>query len=605
MKKIVIDIMQGKSTITASVQSGDSNSVELIADNLPGEWGDSVYVYALVTRAEIQTIQKMETKSTSTKSCYIPSEFTSTNKAFKIVIFGASSEIDGDTLPSGYRYASEPVWVSVGEGLEGMTVKVLPDSEKFDAISTLLVSLSEAVTAEKERKTAEGERVTAETERAEAEEERKTAEIARGTAETERASAETSRIESESGRVTAEEERTEQELQRKEAEELRADAEDERNLAEEGRAEAELGRRSMIESRYFSSYEEYEDFIDNIRNTKIFKISWGGTESEPFTTDWLITDWTDTSDGNNSRTQVKISMGNIYTRSYIVWEYDNVGGNTPVDKWSEWQPIVDNSMLESRLQRFADEFTIDVDQTYNPKSENAQSGKAVAEAIAQIVNGSPEALDTLYELAEALGNDKNFSTTVMNEIGKKANSSYVGEMFDKISNGDLIAAKAFRDGSGNIFAQYYAKKSEIPTVDTELNAESTNAIQNKAVAKAVSDIPVAVVTMPLNSPTFTESDELSNLTDKKLYRLQHDRTGLCGWLFCSQRGGSLPSECDQLLIDCDNNIYRRNSVRQDDEYEWAEWERFATVADIESAIGDVETSLDNIIKKYGLGGDSV
>lgn len=39
--------------------------------------------------------------------------------------------------------------------------------------------------------------------------------------------------------------------------------------------------------------------------------------------------------------------------------------------------------------------------------------------IADVVDGSPEALDTLYELAKALGEDPNFATTVMDLIGQK------------------------------------------------------------------------------------------------------------------------------------------------------------------------------------------
>lgn len=39
--------------------------------------------------------------------------------------------------------------------------------------------------------------------------------------------------------------------------------------------------------------------------------------------------------------------------------------------------------------------------------------------IADVVDGSPEALDTLYELAKALGDDPNFATTVMDQIGQK------------------------------------------------------------------------------------------------------------------------------------------------------------------------------------------
>ena len=46
------------------------------------------------------------------------------------------------------------------------------------------------------------------------------------------------------------------------------------------------------------------------------------------------------------------------------------------------------------------------------------------EKIAALVNGSPEALDTLNELAAALGNDANFSTTVLNKIAEKANADH-------------------------------------------------------------------------------------------------------------------------------------------------------------------------------------
>ena len=41
----------------------------------------------------------------------------------------------------------------------------------------------------------------------------------------------------------------------------------------------------------------------------------------------------------------------------------------------------------------------------------------------EAVDSAPEALDTLAELARALGNDPNFATTVMTEIGKKLDKS--------------------------------------------------------------------------------------------------------------------------------------------------------------------------------------
>lgn len=47
----------------------------------------------------------------------------------------------------------------------------------------------------------------------------------------------------------------------------------------------------------------------------------------------------------------------------------------------------------------------------------------VAAAIARLVDSSPESLDTLKELAGALGGDPHFSTTVLNLIGSKADKS--------------------------------------------------------------------------------------------------------------------------------------------------------------------------------------
>lgn len=47
-------------------------------------------------------------------------------------------------------------------------------------------------------------------------------------------------------------------------------------------------------------------------------------------------------------------------------------------------------------------------------------GTAVAAAIAGLVNSSPAALDTLQELAAALGNDADFATTMTNALAAKA-----------------------------------------------------------------------------------------------------------------------------------------------------------------------------------------
>ncbi len=49
----------------------------------------------------------------------------------------------------------------------------------------------------------------------------------------------------------------------------------------------------------------------------------------------------------------------------------------------------------------------------------------VSQKISELVNSAPSTLDTLRELAEALGNDENFSQTMINELAKKAEKNHL------------------------------------------------------------------------------------------------------------------------------------------------------------------------------------
>lgn len=55
--------------------------------------------------------------------------------------------------------------------------------------------------------------------------------------------------------------------------------------------------------------------------------------------------------------------------------------------------------------------------------------------VANLVASAPETLDTLNELAAALGNDENFATTITESLSKKVNSSDLKILDD--GNGDL------------------------------------------------------------------------------------------------------------------------------------------------------------------------
>ena len=87
--------------------------------------------------------------------------------------------------------------------------------------------------------------------------------------------------------------------------------------------------------------------------------------------------------------------------------------------------------------------------TWNNKANKATtlSGYGITDAytktqvdkkVSDLVNSAPETLDTLNELASALGNDPNFATTVATQIGTKANANHNHDsVYVKLSGGTI------------------------------------------------------------------------------------------------------------------------------------------------------------------------
>ena len=73
-----------------------------------------------------------------------------------------------------------------------------------------------------------------------------------------------------------------------------------------------------------------------------------------------------------------------------------------------------------------------------PTAPTGDSSKTIANTefvqntVSGLVGAAPETLDTLNELATALGNDPNFATTIANQIGKKANQSDLETVSTKV-----------------------------------------------------------------------------------------------------------------------------------------------------------------------------
>lgn len=114
--------------------------------------------------------------------------------------------------------------------------------------------------------------------------------------------------------------------------------------------------------------------------------------------------------------------------------------------------------------------------------------------VADIVNSAPETLDTLNELAEALGNDPNFATTMATELGKKVNT----EAGKGLSTNDLTAT---------LKSHYDTAYTHSQTAHAPSNAERNVIV---GIQKNGTDISVNTSTRKVNITVPTKTSELTN-----------------------------------------------------------------------------------------------
>ena len=130
-------------------------------------------------------------------------------------------------------------------------------------------------------------------------------------------------------------------------------------------------------------------------------------------------------------------------------------------------------------------------------ARQAATKQYVDQKIAELVNGSPAALDTIYELAAAIGNDPNFAVTISSVAGSKINqdaaasvatpnkllyldgngelstnaasASRLKDSFTLELTGDVSMAPVSIDGSRNVTGSLYLASLSEDEVETIFN----------------------------------------------------------------------------------------------------------------------------------------
>ena len=143
--------------------------------------------------------------------------------------------------------------------------------------------------------------------------------------------------------------------------------------------------------------------------------------------------------GDKTILNVKLRDGSLYSTFF-----NQVGGSSgSVDLSNYYNKIQSDSRFQPIGNYVGQQFLfdyhynkVDSDNRFYLKSnpDGFVTSTFVETKIADLVGQAPSTLDTLNELAIALGNDPNFATTISNQIGQKAN---ISDVYSKITSDSI------------------------------------------------------------------------------------------------------------------------------------------------------------------------
>lgn len=134
-----------------------------------------------------------------------------------------------------------------------------------------------------------------------------------------------------------------------------------------------------------------------------------------------------------------------------------------------------------------DESTLDPEAVPTPYWLNYMN-TAIADAIDGILDGAPAALDTLAELADALGDDPNFATTIITSLGEKVDQTTYATAIDVLTAA-ASTAQSTADG-----AQTDASNALAAASDAQSTADDATDAAEAAHADATAALVAPLVT---------------------------------------------------------------------------------------------------------------
>lgn len=143
---------------------------------------------------------------------------------------------------------------------------------------------------------------------------------------------------------------------------------------------------------------------------------------------------------------------------------------------------------QSAAEAYADSLAVNYDAAGSASAAQIAAESYADAAIANLVDTAPDTLNTLNELAAALGDDANFSTTVATQIGTKADASDLTDHTSATVNVHGIADTAELETQTGAQSKADAAVSSANTyTDTSINSLDTDDIEEGVTNKYFTD----------------------------------------------------------------------------------------------------------------------
>ena len=159
-------------------------------------------------------------------------------------------------------------------------------------------------------------------------------------------------------------------------------------------------------------------------------------------------------------------LENYATKEYVDEAIDGVDVTKQLQDYAKKSDIPNVPTKVSELENDSGYLT------EHQSLEGLASETYVDNKVSNLVNSAPETLDTLNELAQALGDDPNFATTVSTQIGKKVDKVEGKSLVDDDEIERLANVNNYDDTEVRGLINAKANPSDIPTKVSQLENDS-------------------------------------------------------------------------------------------------------------------------------------